>query len=129
MTELGDHLRKMAPGVRPTVEAAIKTVKEIAPKAEEIASQSGPPRSKTYMWKFVRYATDDAYILGLGTFPKYATMIFYRGRELDDGGGLLQGSGKDARFIRLREPADAERPEVKRLVRRAFKLGGVTSKG
>jgi hypothetical protein len=50
-------------------------------------------------------------------------MFFYRGRELDDGSGLLQGSGKDARFITLRTAADAERQVVKRLVRKAFKLG------
>jgi hypothetical protein len=54
-------------------------------------------------------------------------MFFYRGRELDDGSGLLQGSGKDSRLITLRSPADAQRPEVKRLVRKAFKLGGAPS--
>ena len=51
-------------------------------------------------------------------------MFFYRGRELDDGSGLLEGSGKDSRFITLRAPADAERPAVKQLLKKAFKLGG-----
>ncbi len=37
---------------------------------------------------------------------------------------MLQGSGKDSRFITLRAPADAERPAVKRFVRKAFKLAG-----
>jgi hypothetical protein len=50
-------------------------------------------------------------------------MFFYRGRELDDGSGLLQGSGRDARFVTLRAPADAQSAAVKRLVRKAFKLG------
>jgi hypothetical protein len=76
------------------------------------------------MWKIVRYAVDGANIVAIGTFPKYATLFFYRGRELDDGSGFLEGGGKDARFIRLRTSADAERPAVKRLVRQAFKLGG-----
>jgi hypothetical protein len=43
---------------------------------------------------------------------------------LDDGSGLLQGSGKESRFITLRSPADAELPALKKLVRKAFKLGG-----
>ena len=103
-------------------------VRAIAPKAEEIAYRGVPPRSPTYMWKLVRYAVDGANVVGIGTFPKHSTLFFYRGRELDDGEGLLQGSGKDSRFITLREPADAERPAVKRLVRQAFKLGGVIKK-
>lgn len=76
------------------------------------------------MWKIVRYAVDGANVVGIGTFPRHSTLFFYRGRELDDGTGLLEGSGKDSRFITLRAPTDAERPAVKRIVRKAFKLGG-----
>jgi hypothetical protein len=97
-------------------------VKTIAPKSKEIAYQSNPPRSKSAMWKLARYSVGDAYVAGIGAFSTYATIFFYRGRELDDASGLLQGSGKDARFIRLRTPADAENPAVKRIVRRAFAL-------
>ena len=77
------------------------------------------------MWKLVRYTVDGANVLGIGTFPTHSTIFFYRGQELDDVSGLLKGSGKDSRFITLREPAEAESPAVKRLIRQAFKLGGV----
>ncbi len=97
--------------------------------AEEIAYRSQAPRSKSAMWKLVRYAVDGANVVGVGTFTDHSTLFFYRGRELDDGSGLLQGSGKDSRFITLRAPADAERPAVKRLVRQAFKLGGTAIGG
>ena len=120
---LPEQLKKVPPAVRPTIKAAIKVVKEIAPKANEITYRSLPPRSRSAMWKIVRYSVDGANVVGIGTFPNHSTMFFYRGRELDDGSGLLQGTGKDARFITLRTAADAERPVVKRLVRRAFKLG------
>jgi hypothetical protein len=106
------------------VKAAIKTVKRIAPKAEEIAYNGQPPRSKSAMWKLVRYAGGGANVVGIGTFTNYAALFLYRGRELDDGSGLLQGGGKDSRFITLQTPADAEKPAVKRLVRKAFKLAG-----
>lgn len=128
-TRLSDQLRNVPPAVRPIVEAAMRTVKEIAPKADEIPYGSTKPRSSTYMWKLVRYAVDGAYVVGIGTFPKHSSMFFYRGRELDDGSGLLQGSGKDTRFVTLRSPADAQRPEVKSLVRKAFKLGGTGAGG
>jgi hypothetical protein len=122
---LSDHLGKILPAVRPTVEAAIRAVKEAAPKADEITYRSQPPRSTRAMWKIVRYAVAGANVVGIGAFPNHATLFFYRGRDLDDGSGLLQGGGKDLRFITLRAPADAERPVVKRLIRKAFKLGAL----
>jgi len=128
MITVSEHLQKIPPAVRPMVRAARRTIKAIAPKAEEISYQSQPPRSNRAMWKIVRYAVDGVNVVGIGTFPTYATMFFYRGRELDDGSGLLEGTGKDSRFLRLRTAADADRPEVTRLVRKAFKLGSASSR-
>jgi hypothetical protein len=119
---LSEHLKKLPAKVRPTVEAAIRTVQQVAPKADEVTYRSQPPRSASAMWKIVRYAVDGNYVVGVGTFTNHSTLFFYRGRELDDGSGLLQGSGKDSRFITLRAPADAESTAVKRLLRKAFKL-------
>ncbi|MEP6753852.1 MAG: DUF1801 domain-containing protein [Candidatus Dormiibacterota bacterium] len=119
---LSDQLKKIPASVRPTVKAALKAVREAAPHAEEITYRSQAPRSKSAMWKLARYAVNGADVLGVGTFTDHSTIFFYRGRELDDGSGLLQGGGKDARFVTLRSPADAERPAVKRLVRKAFRL-------
>jgi hypothetical protein len=121
---VSEHIKKVPPAVRPIVQAARRSVKAVAPTADEMSYQSQPPRSSSYMWKLVRYAVDGQNVVGIGTFPRHSTLFFYRGRELDDGSGLLEGSGKNSRFITLRAPADAERPGVKRLLRKAFKLGG-----
>src|SRR6202163_3907281 len=123
---VSEHIKKVPPNVRPIVQAARPTVKAVAPNGDEISYQSQPPRSSTYMWKIVRYAVDGQNVVGIGTFPRHSTLFFYRGRELDDGSGLLEGSGKDSRFITLKAPADAEHPAVKRLLRKAFELGGVS---
>jgi hypothetical protein len=121
---VSEHIKKVPPAVRPIVQAARRSVKAVGPTADEISYRSQPPRSSGYMWKLVRYAVDGQNVVGIGTFPRHSTLFFYRGRELDDGSGLLEGSGKNSRFITLRAPADAERPAVKRLLRKAFKLGG-----
>ncbi len=126
---LAEHLEKVPPTMRRTLEAALRTIKTVAPKAKETTYRSQPPRSKSAMWKLVRYAVDGANVVGVGTFATHSTLFFYRGRELDDGSGLLQGSGKDSRFVTLRAPADAERPVVRRLVRKAFELGGTGPSG
>ena len=123
---VSDHMKKIPPAVRPIVQAARRAVKAAAPDAKEVAYQSGAPRSKSAMWKLIRYSVDDEYVVGIGTFSTYAAMFFTRGRELDDGSGLLEGSGKDARFTRLRKPGDASQPALTRVLRKAF-TGGTGS--
>ncbi len=119
-----DHLKHVPAAVRPILLAARKTIRAASPRAEEIAYQSKPPKSASAMWKLARYALDGEEVAGLGTFARHSTIYFYRGRELDDPAGLLQGSGRDTRFLTLRSAADAEKAEVKKLVRDAFRLGG-----
>jgi hypothetical protein len=119
---VAQQLSRIPLAVRLTVKAARRMVKGIAPKATEVAYQSDPPRSSRAMWKIARYGINDVAVVAIGVFPSYATLFFYRGRELDDGTGLLEGSGKDLRFLRLREPGDAARPAVKSIVRKAFAL-------
>ncbi len=126
---VSELLRKIPAAVRPTVQAARRTVKAVAPRAKEMIYMSQPPGSSRYMWKIFRYAADGANVVGIGTFPKHSTLFFYRGRELDDGSGLLQGTGKEMRIITLRAPADAERPSVKEMVQMAFNLGGRATRG
>jgi hypothetical protein len=126
---VSEQLKKVPPEVRPTVVAARRMVKVEAPSAREIAYRAGPPRSISMMWKLARYAVGASNVVGIGTFTKHSALFFYRGRELDDGSGLLQGAGKDARFITLRTPADVDRPAVKRLVRKAFRLASTSQHG
>ncbi len=110
--------------VKPTIEAARRLVASVAPHTVEVGYQSHPPRSRSALWKLVRYTVDGTNVVGIGTFPTYALLFFYRGRELGDRTGLLEGSGKKMRFIRLRSPADVRDPEVRRAVRKAFTLAG-----
>ena len=120
---VSEQVRKIPQATRPIVEAAIKTIREAAPKAEEITYQMEQPRAGSrMMWKIVHYALDGENVAGVGTFSQHASMFFYRGRVLDDPSSLLQGSGRDSRFITLRSAADASQPAVKTLVRQAFKL-------
>src|SRR5438046_10717996 len=103
------HLKHVPASVRPTVQAARRTVKAVAPKATEIAYQSRPPRSRSARWKIIRYVADDAPVVAIGTFSTYASRFFFRGRALGGGRGLLEAGGKVNRAIRLLTPRDAAR--------------------
>ena len=122
MKTVAAQVKSVPVGVRPTVQAAIDMVKAVAPRAEEVAYEMAPPKSKSMVWKLARYAVDGENVVGIGTLTAHSMLYFYRGRELDDESGLLQGGGKEMRFIRLKSPADVERPAVKRMVLKAFQL-------
>jgi len=102
------------------VERARDTVRTVAPHAEEVACQSRKPSSPSMMWKLFRYRVDGEVVVTIGTFTKHASMFFAHGRELDDPKGLLEGKGKDLRYITLREPGDASEAAVRAIVRDAF---------
>ena len=115
-------MRRVPPATRPTVQAARRAVKAVAPSAKELSYRSRRPRSSRAMWKLVRYAVEDVYLAGIGTFADHVSLFFPRGRELDDGSGLLEGRGKEFRSVTLRSPADARRPAVQRILRKALRL-------
>ena len=60
----------------------------------------------------------DAFLSVVG-YPKWVTLFFLTGTDLDDPNGLLQGQGKQVRSIRLKRPADINSPEVEALIAQA----------
>jgi hypothetical protein len=53
---------------------------------------------------------------------KHVTFGFLRGALLKDPAGLLEGTGKSLRHVKLRSAADLKRPELKKLIGEAVKL-------
>jgi len=128
-TTVSDHLASIPVDVQPIVKAARATVKAVAPNAQEIACASSKPKSKSMMWKLVRYAAtaDGEVFVTIGTFTKHSAMFFARGTELDDEDGLLEGGGKALRYITLRTPKDARGAPVEKILRQALALAASTS--
>jgi hypothetical protein len=75
MITVSRQLTKIPATVRPTLQAAIRAVKHLAPNADEIAFQMEAPRSSRMMWKIVRYAVDGTNVVGIGTFTKHSTLF------------------------------------------------------
>jgi hypothetical protein len=115
---VSEYVRRVPAPLRPTLQAARRTVKAIAPQAEEVAYRRWP----------IRYRGDQ-YVCAVGNYPCWISLYFFRGGQLDDPDGVLEGSGKLMRHIKLREPKDADRPAVKRMIRRAFRAGGIDMRG
>lgn len=55
----------------------------------------------------------------IGLHKAHVNLGFFYGADLDDPKGLLEGTGKALRHIKLTSPKDLERPGLKQLVKQA----------
>lgn len=60
--------------------------------------------------------------ISIAAYPKWITLFFLHGVQLHDPEGLLEGSGKQIRSIRLKTAADINRPEVEALIAQAVRV-------
>jgi hypothetical protein len=58
-------------------------------------------------------------VLSIAGYPRWVTLFFLRGVELDDPTHLLQGAGSQVRGIRLATPAQLEQSDVAALIEQA----------
>ena len=76
-------------------------------------------------WMSVLYSTTEKRmkdnICLIVVYPDHVNLMFPRGVDLNDSKGLLEGSGKAMRHVKMRSPADTGRPGVRELIRQARK--------
>ena len=117
---VSEYVRRVPAALRPTMQAGRRTIKALAPKGtKETAYRTWP----------IRYSIDGLNVVGIGDYPRWVSIYFIRGAEMDDRDGALEGTGKGMRHVKLRGPKDADRPALKRLIRQAFRMGGVEMRG
>ncbi len=60
--------------------------------------------------------------LSIGPQKKYVNLYFMRGSELPDPAGLLEGSGKSMRHVKIKKREDLQNPALKTLIETAARL-------
>ena len=62
------------------------------------------------------------YVCAIVDHTDHTNLEFYRGSSLRDPSGLLEGTGKNLRHVKLYTTADVGRPAVRSLLREALRL-------
>ncbi|HET9494130.1 MAG TPA: DUF1801 domain-containing protein [Chloroflexia bacterium] len=104
------------PTVRPIVAAARELVLSAWPDAVERIIGTD---------KMFRYGTGPRMsdeVIYIAGFTSHANLGFVRGAVLPDPHGLLEGTGKGMRHVKLRSPEDVNRPGMRELVEAAVDL-------
>jgi hypothetical protein len=103
------EVQQIARGLRNLIEAVHPDAVEVPRPGERTAGYGiGPKKmSETY-----------AYI---GVYPKYVNLGFYHGTSLPDPDGLLEGTGKQLRHVKVHSQKEVDRPALRQLVEAALK--------
>jgi len=62
----------------------------------------------------------------IGAYRKHANLQFTDGLDLTDAHGVLEGSGKRMRHLKIRAISDLGRPEIREFLRQARQNAGMT---
>jgi hypothetical protein len=104
---------------------------EVATRLRQIVLEAAPDAEESIKWAQPVYESNGPFCY-MKAFKNSVNFGFWRGVELEDPKGLLQGSGKKMRHVRLTSIDDVDDAEFAGFVRQAVQLNlaeGDPSKG
>jgi len=105
-------VKKIEPGKRASVEALRKFVKKQAPGLQEAIK-----------WGNITWIGTDN-VCWIIVYKDHVDFGFFKGAQLKDPKGLLEGTGKGLRHIKVYSPADIKQKEYNDLLKQALALQG-----
>lgn len=107
-------LERYPPGIQALTGQLRRLVMAAVPEAGEYVNAG---------WCAIAYRHPDAgYFCGLFPFADHVKLLFEHGVELDDPAGLLEGDGRQVRYIAMRKLADTRKRGIKPLLIAAVAL-------
>ena len=114
--QIAGFLAKYTPQIRKEARAARRILRQRMPTAVEVVYDN----YNALVFGFVPGQRVSEAILSFALYPRWLTLFFLQGAELDDPRGLLKGSGNVVRHIALAGAADLDRPAIRTLIRQAL---------
>lgn len=110
-----DLLETAAESFRPIMVSLKKIILEIDPNATEVVRLGD--RAATFGVGPKKMSEGYCYIM---PHKSWVNLGFYKGAHLDDPNGLLEGTGKSLRHIKIRSSEDVVQAGVRKLIEDAF---------
>ena len=114
--QIEGFIAKFSDEVAPQIRAARAKMRERLPGAVELVYDN-------YNALAIGYGANDkigGIVFSIAAFPRWISLFFNRGVDLDDPLGLLKGGGSQVRHIVLTDLSLLDRPEVRALMDQAL---------
>ena len=113
------------PAAKKTVDSYIAALpppqKAMASTLRQIIRKAAPALVETIKWGTPCYG-GAGNVCSIMAFASHVNLAFFRGAELNDQDGLLEGTGKGMRHITIRSSKDVRRAAITALVKQAANL-------
>jgi len=113
--QLASFLAKFTPEVASLAEALLNGMRRRYPTALELVYDN----YNALAIGFGPTERASEAIFSIAVFPRWVSLFFLQGKGLPDPGKILQGSGNQARHIRVPSPATFDEPAVQAVMREA----------
>ena len=111
-----DELMEISvPEMRPIAERLRAIVIEVDPDTVEVVRLGD--RAATYGVGPKKMSEGYAYVMPQ---KNWVNLGFFKGADLPDPAGLLEGTGKNLRHVKVHSLAEAQQPEIRRLIEKAL---------
>lgn len=100
---------------RPTLSRLRKTILSIHPEATEVVRLGD--RAATYGLGPKKMSEGYVYLM---PHASWVNLGFYKGADLPDPGGLLEGTGKKLRHVKIRDAAEVDDQGIRTLIQAAL---------
>jgi hypothetical protein len=94
---------------------------EVASRARRLVLEAAPDAVESIKWAQPVYETNGPFCY-MKAFKNSVNLGFWRGVELEDPKGLLQGTGEKMRHVKLTGDDDVDEAALARFVRQAMQL-------
>jgi hypothetical protein len=96
---------------------------EIAVALRELIRKAAPQLEETVKWGYPCFLGSEK-VCSIMAFKDHVNLAFFRGAELADPHGLLEGTGKGMRHVKFRSVSDIRAKTLAALVKAAAQLEG-----
>jgi|SRR5215207_8825644 len=93
---------------------------EVAARLREIVRGRYPRLQEDIKWHVPVYSLGTTPIVGIEGFKAHVNLKFFKGADLEDRHGILEGTGKGVRHARFRSPEDVEEDKIRGLIDEAL---------
>lgn len=116
--QLEGFIGKYTPEIGATARAALASLRKLVPGACVLVYDNY--NALAVALSPTERASD--VVVSLALYPRWVSLFFMRGAELDDPRGLLRGGGKVARHVVLKSADDLDEPAIRELIAQAVAL-------
>ncbi|NAZ35615.1 DUF1801 domain-containing protein [Rubellimicrobium sp. CFH 75288] len=102
----------------PQHEALLRVIRSLVEAVHPEAVEMASPGEKAVYWGWGGAKMSEAYAYAI-PHKAHVNLGFFRGTSLPDPEGLLEGTGKALRHVKLRQPGDLDRPGLRALLEAA----------